>query len=331
MLAAELATIADPIEHSDVEEQERRTPPPGGVIQRFTSRHGGTIRYATWKQPGGEPRARVFMLHGRTEFIEKHHETLHELIKRDFEVWTFDWRGQGLSSRELSNHHKGHVRSFDHYVDDLAKLIEMACRRHGGGILRVPNIILAQSMGAHVALRFALQHPTVIDRMMLCATMVEIKLPPWKRMLARPLSGLARRTGFSGAYALGTGDYTEEAFQFEGNVLTSDPARFYDTPYWVRRNQELALGGPTYGWLRAALESIRQLHQPDKLAKLTIPIRMISAGLDTIVTNRAQATLARKLPEALHLEIANARHELLHESDLIRKLVWEQFDQLVNE
>ena len=49
-----------------------------------------------------ERRGLVVYFSGRTEFIERNTGTYSELAKKGWEVWTFDWRGQGFSERGLS-------------------------------------------------------------------------------------------------------------------------------------------------------------------------------------------------------------------------------------
>jgi len=79
---------------------------------------GVNLRFARWPPPPGR-KGTVLVLQGRAEFIEKYFETVRDLRARGFAVVTFDWRGQGLSDRALSNRHKGYVRSFSNFITDL--------------------------------------------------------------------------------------------------------------------------------------------------------------------------------------------------------------------
>src|SRR6516165_2660670 len=73
-----------------------------------------SIRYARWEPPRGR-KGTVVIFQGRTEFIEKYFEVVHDLRARGFAVATLDWRGQGLSDRALRNPRKGYVRNFSQY------------------------------------------------------------------------------------------------------------------------------------------------------------------------------------------------------------------------
>ncbi|MBP0587952.1 alpha/beta fold hydrolase, partial [Mycobacterium tuberculosis] len=65
-----------------------------------------------------------------------------------FAVATFDWRGQGGSSRLLKDPLRGHVRSFDHYAADLELLFASVLLPDCRG----PFYVLAHSTGALAAL-----------------------------------------------------------------------------------------------------------------------------------------------------------------------------------
>ena len=84
------------------------------------------------------------LLHGQTEFIEKYGEVIGELQARGFTVATFDWRGQGLSSRLTADSRKSHIKDFREYDEDLATFLEQVVKPLGAGA----PLGLAHSMGA---------------------------------------------------------------------------------------------------------------------------------------------------------------------------------------
>ena len=92
------------------------------------------------------PAKGVFLLlHGRAEFIEKYKAVANRLIEKGFDVVSLDWRGQGLSTREVENRHKGYIHSFDDYVADLTALYYEVMEPRG-----LPVYILSHSMGGHI-------------------------------------------------------------------------------------------------------------------------------------------------------------------------------------
>ena len=108
-----------------------------------------SLRAARWA-PTAAGRGTVCILQGRAEFIEKYFETISDLRRRGFAVVAFDWRGQGLSGRQLANPGKGHVRSFSDYRRDLEAIRATRC---SSPTCRSRISPLAHSMGGAIALR----------------------------------------------------------------------------------------------------------------------------------------------------------------------------------
>src|SRR6476661_11087294 len=99
-------------------------PVPDGVVAGgIKTSDGVNLRFARWAPPPGR-KGTVVVMQGRAEFIEKYFETVRDLRARGFAVATFDWRGQGLSDRALSDRRKGHVRNFNEYANDLSAIME---------------------------------------------------------------------------------------------------------------------------------------------------------------------------------------------------------------
>ena len=94
--------------------------PPGAIVAMIAGRDGLTIRTVRW-QTRLEKRGTVLVAGGRGEFVEKYFEVISELLGRGFDVVAFDWRGQGLSTRELPNPRKGHIDDFLLYERDLER------------------------------------------------------------------------------------------------------------------------------------------------------------------------------------------------------------------
>ncbi len=264
------------------------------------------------------------MLSGRREFMEKYLETIEELNQEGFNVYSLDWRGQGLSSRILANRHKGFIDDYDVYLDDLNMFVTKIVMPESVH----PLIIIAHSMGGHIALRFMHDHPDVGDMAVLTSPMIDIFGSSLSRRFVKLITRMAIKTGFSHSYTIGSGDYTVE--KFKGNELTSDPVRFTDTQNAIIKNPDLALGGVTYGWLSATLKSIDILTQPGFAAKITTPILMVIAGNDKIVSINAQKQFCTMLPNCKLIEISEARHEIFKETDAVRSIFWREFNRFTH-
>lgn len=290
----------------------------------FSPKKNFNIRYGIAPSPEHPANAVFLLLHGRTEFIEKYKWIAKQLQKKGFQVISPDWRGQGLSSRELENRHKGHVNRFEDYVDDLEELYLRIIEPQG-----LPVYILAHSMGGHIALRFMNRHPSRIKKAVLASPMIDIALPalikPVSKFVSKRLSG----TSFAKKYTMGSKDYSVKHVKYKGNNLSHDPEKYWILHKEIENNPDLAIGGVTWGWLNAAFDSIRFLKQDAIIDKIITPILMVSAEKDSVVSSKAQKKLSRKLPDCRFLSIEGAFHELLFEESRIDYLFWDAFDRFI--
>ena len=282
-----------------------------------------SIRHGRWRSDRTEKSGTIILLTGRREFMEKYAEIIAELNQRGFDVYSLDWRGQGLSDRQLSNRHKGFVDSYNRYLEDLGLFMQQVIDPAPG----LPLIMLAHSMGAHIGLRYIHNNPGIFDRAILTAPMIDISTAHAPRWLLRFFARLAGRMGLENRYTIGSEDYSAPDKIFTGNRLTSDLERFMNEHRAIAGNPELALGGVTYAWLRATIDSIEILMKSDFTAEIDTPILMISAGEDAIVSNTAHKEICSRMPACRLKTISGSRHEVLNETDAIRSSFWREFDR----
>src|SRR5690349_5027806 len=155
---------------------------------------GVNLRYARWEPPPGR-KGTVVILQGRAEFIEKYFETARDLRARGFAVATFDWRGQGLSDRLLSDRRKGYVRSFDDYAVDLDAIMNAVVLPD----CPPPIFVLAHSMGAAILIQTCRSGRRWFDRAALSAPMIRLPLGAFSRF-AVPFVRFMRLAGRGSAY-----------------------------------------------------------------------------------------------------------------------------------
>ena len=111
--------------------------PAGGEADWFTGAAGTRLRAALFTPPG-RTRGSIVLSGGRTEPIEKYYETIADFLERGFVVLAHDWRGQGLSNRDLPDRLKGHAKGYKPFLDDYQALLRTyqtrlpkPSRRHG--------------------------------------------------------------------------------------------------------------------------------------------------------------------------------------------------------
>ncbi|HEY0674870.1 MAG TPA: alpha/beta hydrolase [Immundisolibacter sp.] len=270
---------------------------------------GGRLRRGVWRPQA--PRGRVVLLQGLSEFLEKYTEVAARLTGMGFEVWSFDWRGQGHSPAGG----RAPEGVFDRHLADLETLF-------AGLPPGDPPLLLAHSMGAHLALRHLALRPQAVARAVLCAPMIGIRTGRWSQRLARRLARLMIRLGQGRRSLPGRRSYTPLSIPFAVNPLTSDPVRYELLRQRIRSDPGLAFGQVDWYWLAAAFDSLDRLHAPGVAQSITTPMTVLLAQHDLVVDSDAAAAFAADLPRAEIQWIAAARHELLQEAAAIQDRVW---------
>lgn len=294
-------------------------------MKTFLTHDGFQIRFKTYACSSAVCKGTVVLLGGRTEFVEKYQETVDDLLKRNFDVATFDWRGQGLSDRMLPNRHKGYVESYDDYLKDLNTFMESYVKPKA---IR-PIVILAHSMGAHITLRYLHDYPDSADRAILTSPLIDIAGPEWLKRFLLLLVGFITALGLKTSYATRAMNFDPSKKHFQGNRLTRDRRRFHETIDKISENPDLAVGGVTFGWLNATFASIRLISAKNYCKHIETPILIISAGSDTVVSSKSQHVVCQRMPNCRLVTISGALHELLIETDSVREKIWSLFEDFV--
>jgi lysophospholipase len=297
--------------------------PDDAVVGNIKTPDGVNLRYARFASPPGR-KGTVVVLQGRAEFIEKYYETARDLRARGFAVASFDWRGQGLSDRRLSDPHKGYVRDFSQYATDLDTIMEQVVLPD----CPPPFYALAHSMGGAVAIRACHNGRRWFDRVVLSAPMIALA-PGHLTAMAGPLARFLRYLGRGGAYVPTGSSAISGTENFLGNVVTSDPVRHARNAAVLEEEPALGLGAPTIAWTDAALKQMRQFRSPGYAGQIRQPMLLVAAGRDEVVSTPAIEEFGMHLLAGRHLILAGSRHEILQEQDQYRSQFWAAFDAFV--
>jgi lysophospholipase len=298
-------------------------PAPDDVVcGTLKTRDGLLLRFARWAPPPGR-KGTVCIFQGRAEFIEKYFEVARDLRSRGFAVVAFDWRGQGLSGRMLSDPRKGHVSSFDEYEIDLETVVKDVLLPD----CPPPFYGLGHSMGASILLRVSNRHRW-FDRVVLSTPMFALPRAPWGA-LRRPVVQTLRLVGMGSQYIPGGSSIVVATQPFVGNNVTTDPVRHARTAAVIDAEPALGIGSPTNAWAASAFKIMDEFTEPGYAARLRQPVVMVAAGRDEIVSTSAIEDFSMRMRAGSHLIIAGARHELLMERDRFRGQFWAAFDAFV--
>lgn len=300
-------------------------PVPTGGKAEWVSGAGGVRLRAALFPARGPARGTVVLSGGRTEPIEKYFEVVEDLTLRGFVVLAHDWRGQGLSHRDLADDRlKGHAVGFEPFLDDFDALLA-----HFEDRLPKPWLAVGHSMGGCLTLlALAKGQADRFAGAVLSAPMLGVRVGRYPKAV-RLLVGWNRLTGRAGAYCMGDpGKPFDDTF--DDNVLTHDRVRFSRARAQVAAHRDLALGAPTWGWLDFALRAADVFARPANLATVKIPVVICQAEQERLVDNGAQDQVARSLPDGKLVVVKGALHEILMETDDKRAVFWAEFDALTS-
>lgn len=272
------------------------------MIRWLVTDDGYRIRAARWE--GGAQT--VLILQGRTEYIEKYAPLAADLVARGFSVVTLDWRGQGLSDRVLADPMIGHVSRFAEYQHDLRAVLPLAGEN---------PCILAHSMGGCIALR-ALCDGLAAKAVAFTAPMWGIPLGRMMRPIAHLIAGNSDRLNKAHVLAPGTSHRTYVLdVGFAGNTLTTDEGEWNRMRDEALAHPELTLGGPSLGWLNAALLETTAL---SRLPSPAIPaLTALGTNERVVDTSAVRDRMARWQDGTLHIA-QGAEHEILMERPALR-------------
>ena len=289
--------------------------PDGGFARWVLARDGVQIRVGVW--PHEDAKGTVFLVPGRTEYIEKYGRAAKDLAQRGYATISLDVRGQGLADRALEDPMVGHVTDFAEYQLDMQALITFA-RAEG---LPQPWFLMAHSMGGAIGLRCLMgAHP--FRAAAFSAPMWGISMSAWMRPVAVATAKAARWFNFDHRIVPGSVEATYvQGVPFVGNTLTTD-AEMWD---YMRQQAlavpELTLAGPSLGWLQAAMSecaALSALPSPD-LATLT------ALGLQERIVDIApiHARMAR-WPKGKLTLYPGAEHEVIMERPDTRRRFFDE-------
>jgi lysophospholipase len=292
---------------------DRRSIPVRAKESFWNQSNGHAIRRIDWV-PDGVVRGSLLFMPGRGDHYEKYLETLSHWHTRGWSVTAADWRGQAGSGRLGIDPVTGHVDDFAIWIDDLAAFWRQWCAETPG-----PHVLVGHSMGGHLVVR----------------ALVERRVDPQAVVVTAPMLGLHPRfvppavLHSVARFMRGLGDPRRPAWKWSEkpgampagriNLLTHDLDRYADELWWRAARPELVMGPGSWGWVAAAIASIRLLDRPGALESVNTPVLLLATTADRLVDSGAIERAARRLPHGDLLRFGTeARHEILRETDPVR-------------
>ena len=304
-------------------------------LENFTSLHGeayffeldnkNKLRIAFWNL--SSTKGTIILQSGRTEFIEKYYEVISEFVERGFAVAMMDWRGQGLSSRIAKNIRIGHIDSFETFDEDLVRVINECF------VYRCPTpfIGFGHSMGGCLLASYFTSQNNIFEKCILCAPMVSIRANAISRRIVQVL-GLLEWIGY-GSFPMKNASWSNESGwieePFEDNALTSDKERFTRTHRLIQHYPDLGIKGMTVGWLKHALKRTKEFKTFNWRKHISKPLLLLDATKDALVNSELNKELLGQ-SKLTQIKSIQSQHEIMMESDDIRKIAWQAIDDFLN-
>jgi len=293
--------------------------PAGGEAHWAVTSDGKRIRVGHWPLTGAK--GTVLLFPGRTEYIEKYGHTAAELAGRGLATISIDWRGQGFADRLLDDPLTGHVEAFSDYQKDVAALMRAARELS----LPRPYFLLAHSMGGCIGLR-AVMEGLGVQAAAFTGPMWGIYVKPHLRLLASTLSKVMPQIGKGHNLPPGTKrDPYVQSDPFEDNMLTTDRQMWDVMCDQIAAHPELALGGPSYVWLREAFAETKHLSN------------RAAPSLPAITYLGSQERIVHVPPIYERMEnwkggrleiVQGSEHEVLMEGEAIRSSIMDGLEKL---
>lgn len=236
----------------------------------------------------GLPRAVVVVCHGLGEHSGRFAQFAAAMSEFGYLTVAYDQQGHGKSPGK-----RGTIHSYDAVVNDLDSVCEFARERWS----KLPVFVLGNSMGANVAVNYALRWPHGIRGLILVAPMLLPANPPKRdQVFAAWLTGKLL-------------PMLRMRAKIHPSELTHDPVEVQalETDPLMHRKMSLRLGSELIAQGRWALDHVHELQ---------LPILLLHGEEDSLVdAAQAEAIKAKTEPHTTLVNLPGMYHDILHEKD----------------
>jgi len=250
-------------------------------IDYGTNRKGNRQTRRQWGTEG-PPRALVLIIHGIAEHSGRYQAVGEQFAAAGIGAIAIDQRGHGTTQGT-----KGHVESFDGFLDDVEDQITQM-RTFG-----VPVILLGHSMGGLISTAYALSDRPAPDLLVLSGPALGTDLPEWQQTAVSKLAQLSPKL-FVGP-------------PFDTEVLSRDPevGNAYNADPLIKAGGSAGLLSNLFTTMHATAANVD---------KLSMPVLCLHGGDDELVPTAASEVL-EGLPGVTRTVLPNLRHEIFNEPE----------------
>lgn len=299
--------------HSTKPTIDRRSIPIDAIESMWAAEDGWPIRRIDWNESVTH-RGSMLFLPGRGDHYEKYLETLDHYARKGWRVTSIDWRGQGGSGRLLPDPQVGYIDDFSTWIADLRFFWTMWKASTLG-----PHVVLAHSMGGHLAMRGLVEKAIDPAAVAMSAPMLGIQTGGSPLAFNHAFAKLMCAIGRGEVSAWKVSEKPMSPMNMRAKILTHDKDRYEDELTWWHIRPDVKLGPPSWHWIERAIASIRLMDEPGILETVKTPILLLATTADQLISTPRIISGSKRLPNAETLIFGSeAAHELLREADSVR-------------
>ncbi|MBW2344844.1 MAG: lysophospholipase [Deltaproteobacteria bacterium] len=229
-------------------------------------------------------KARLIIAHGLGEHSGRYDRVINRLVPEGLSIWALDFCGHGRSGGK-----RGHIESFDQYIADIDKLIEIASE---DAPQDTKIFLLGHSLGGLIALNYGLRLPDKLNGLIVSSPVLafKVKVPAFKIISGKVMSAVW--PGLSMANELDPTKISHDRSVVDAYI--HDP---------------LVHNRVTARWFTEFISAMAWVQESVK--KMQVPILMQIAGSDFLVDAGASETFFNHL--LLKDKTIHIYRELFHE------------------
>lgn len=244
----------------------------------------GLDLYARGWAPQGKPKASIMLVHGHGEHVVRYDHVAAVLAENGYAMLGFDLCGHGKSGGP-----RGHVQTYNAYMDDIAAFSQQVEQRYAG----LPHFLYGHSLGGNLVLNYALRRKPELRGVIATGPWLKLAFqPPASQMkLGRLMNGIA--PGFTQHSKLNTKGLSHDqavVSAYENDPLVHDKisarlfVEMYETGLW-------------------ALEHA---------AEFPLPLLLMHGAEDPITSAKASQEFAEKAGDKVTLKIWDGMYHEIH-------------------
>jgi acylglycerol lipase len=250
----------------------------------WKSKDGLDLFGCAWEPGGRKPKAVICHVHGLGEHSGRYVHVAQAFTKAGYAMLSFDLRGHGRSGGA-----RGHIPSFDAFMDDIDLLFEQARSRYPG----LPMLLYGHSLGGILVLNYGLRRKPGVKGVIATGSGLHTALEqqPIKMVLAKVLGALIPTRVMSSG--------------LDAKMLSRDPSiveRYVNDPL-VHDKVTLGFGRNMIGATRYAL---------DRAAGFALPLLLIHGKEDKIAFPSSSIEFAAPLKEKCTLMLWDGLYHEVH-------------------